>query len=1500
MALDPATIGDNLFNSGLTTLSYAPETLHVDQLLNSNDGVSFKSTDDDYDEDYEDYDEDDYEAINGAYPSIPLTQLTKQSIALPHANGKSDPIFQSQFNKEELVMPELAQYMWRYLQQLSPVSSQIQIYDNWITNNLISMLQSRHFTVGNISVYLEDITYEKPIHTINGKVCKLYPKYCEQKGLTYRARFYANLNYVDNKNTYEKQRVALFEIPVMKNSVLCNLRDLNPEQLLLVGESPKEPGGYFIIRGLARVVLGQEQLAVNRIFLLQEKAYGSTCRITTNSLRGTSLFRLILQKGSNQLILAQPSSVVNKIRQADKTKKDNELGINVLHLFQFLGYDLAGMIRLLTLFIHPDQLTIIEGKLSENILDLNLHPNATVRVMDLIGNVNKNLTPNEQAAEVNFIIMNDIFPHLNNIPCVNGQESINDKLTRIYGYKAYLLALMLARYLQKLANLRLEDDRNSIKNKRFEWAGRIMEQFTRTAWRKIFVDVQKKVSEGSLVVNHNNLQNLPKALDKESNNITTSFESSFTDSKWGPKGSKTKSNVATILDNTTLMSIMGHLLTINVPIFRKDTSAEKRSVVNSQYCKICPASTPEGNNCGLLKQLALLTRSTPESDDMPYLSYIVSSPLVQMYPNEQFTTQVIIYGKFMGWAQGEHLYYELVNLRKEGYFSYYSSIVWDKQIDNCIYVDCGPSILVHPVLPLNNNVPILLSMVNGRKLAEASITEWFLYGGIQFMSTWEQEQEHIKIADRYEDVLALQERKLALQEKLLIAEQQLQQVLKGESITVEQYTSIVLTPQLAQSRLAKAQQRVQRVKQGEKIIIRDAVAVLTVEEAEQLLAEAQQDLIDVNSNNIVKREMLGSIILTEELAKQRIETARLQLDKIMQYKDYTHCQFDGQAVMGLLATLITASDRDYAPRVTYQINMGKQAPGVNDNYFNAMDNKIKRLLYPQPPIAQTEAFRYLALNYRTPSQNIIISWMPADGNEEDGTRINLSLLASGKLRLAKTLIYTAKISAGEKLGRPALKEHDRKERYQQINDQGVPYIGAYLSQRQCVIGKVGNINASNAGQIQETNESVYINFTEEGVVQWVKCLPDDNASTVVIVSLNMSPFPQLGDKGAGLHAQKGVINRIVHNSQMPYTLKQGISPDLMINPSALPSRKTIGFLKEQYYNKAAILNGQILNLSAFRNYVNNAAYANHGFKASLQNQEDRDSLTRETLKAYGYDEMGNEVMVSPVTGKILDVPIFMGPVAYQSLKHRTIDKNQFRGTGRRDTQTRQPNQGRADNGGLRIGEMERNAIEGFGASSLLRYFLCEASDCYTTVFCKECGIFAEFNPCMRSYQCRLCNAKKQDLDRRALLEGNNQQLIAHINREIAQLNEQYTISYNSLRAQHERGIDVTQEYNILVSNYNSMLESKKQQIKQAVEHISTNNSVKSTFGRVTIPYVFKLFIHMMGSLGLFIRLNLSDYQDIYNSLNNPERIITEYDSKAITQMNAMLDSNRKHEYAEYE
>ncbi|KAJ2625013.1 DNA-dependent RNA polymerase II, partial [Coemansia sp. RSA 1694] len=424
-----------------------------------------------------------------------------------------------------------------------------------------------------------------------------------------------------------------------------------------------------------------------------------------------------------------------------------------------------------------------------------------------------------------------------------------------------------------------------------------------------------------------------------------------------------------------------------------------------------------------------------------------------------------------------------------------------------------------------------------------------------------------------------------------------------------------------------------------------------------------------------------------------------------------------------------------SPRNTYQSAMGKQAMGIMlTNYQLRMDTLTNILYYPQKPLATTRAMDYLKFRDLPAGQNAIVGIMCYGGyNQEDSVIMNQSSIDRGLFRSLYFRTYQ------DEEDRQGMKDMGTFEKptpettlrvklgtNEKLDEDGLIAPGTRVTGDDIIIGKTTAIPADSLELGQRTknhtkiNASKVLRSTERGIVDQVMLTTNEGGYNFVKVRIRSTRVPQMGDKFASRHGQKGTIGITYRTEDMPFSA-EGVVPDIIINPHAIPSRMTIGHLVECLLSKLSTLIGSEGDATPFTDVTVEA-------------------ISRELLER-GYQPRGFEVMYNGHTGRKLAAQVFLGPTYYQRLKHMVDDKIHSRARGPLQILTRQPVEGRARDGGLRFGEMERDVMIAHGVAQFLKERLFDVSDAYRVHVCDLCGLMVVASLKKNQFECRACNNK---------------------------------------------------------------------------------------------------------------------------------------------------------------
>lgn len=429
--------------------------------------------------------------------------------------------------------------------------------------------------------------------------------------------------------------------------------------------------------------------------------------------------------------------------------------------------------------------------------------------------------------------------------------------------------------------------------------------------------------------------------------------------------------------------------------------------------------------------------------------------------------------------------------------------------------------------------------------------------------------------------------------------------------------------------------------------------------------------------------------------------------------DITHLEIEPFTVLGAVAGLIPYPHHNQSPRNTYQCAMGKQAIGaIAYNQFKRIDTLLYLMIYPQQPMVKTKTIELINYDKLPAGQNATVAVMSYSGYDiEDALVLNKASLDRGfgrcETRRKTTAVlkryanHTQDIIGGMRVdesGEPIWQ-------HKSLGPDGLGEVGMKLDSGQVYINKSIPTNASegvlNTTQSQYKETPVIYRAPEPSHIDQVMMSVSDNDQALIKVLLRQHRRPELGDKFSSRHGQKGVCGIIVKQEDMPFN-DQGIVPDIIMNPHGFPSRMTVGKMIELISGKAGVLNGSL----------------EYGTCFGGSKLEDMSKI----LVDQGFSYSGKDMLYSGISGECLQAYIFFGPIYYQKLKHMVLDKMHARARGPRAVLTRQPTEGRSRDGGLRLGEMERDCVIAYGASQLLLERLMISSDAFEVDVCDKCGL----------------------------------------------------------------------------------------------------------------------------------------------------------------------------------
>ena len=495
------------------------------------------------------------------------------------------------------------------------------------------------------------------------------------------------------------------------------------------------------------------------------------------------------------------------------------------------------------------------------------------------------------------------------------------------------------------------------------------------------------------------------------------------------------------------------------------------------------------------------------------------------------------------------------------------------------------------------------------------------------------------------------------------------------------------------------------------------------------------EILNRVKNNELSWHHLIKMGIIELLDAQEEENALVASKESEITDSHTHLEVDPSNVFGVVASVLPYPEHNSSPRITMACAMAKQSLGVYaTNFGSRFDTRAYVMYCPQEPLVRTNVYKSLNLREKAAGQNCVVALLGYHGyNMADAIVVNRSAIDRGIARTAMFKTYETEerlYPGGQKdtieLPTTEVAGYRGEEVYKHLDEDGIVIPESEVSGRAVLVGKTSpprfleEISVFGAIEEKKRESSLALKSGEEGKIDSVLITEGPSGNRLVKVKVRGVKIPEIGDKFASRHGQKGVLGLLVPQEDMPFT-EGGIVPDLIVNPHAIPSRMTAGHLLEMLGGKAGSLGGEFGNGSAFSGTP--------------------EETYRETLKKAGFEEYGEEILYDGVTGRQIKAKIFIGVVYYQRLHHLVSNKVHVRSRGPVQLLTHQPTEGRAREGGLRFGEMERDCLIGYGASMLIKERLLEESDKTVQLVCTECGSTATHDYARNRNLCPVCGGE---------------------------------------------------------------------------------------------------------------------------------------------------------------
>jgi len=1065
-----------------------------------------------------------------------------------------------------------------------------------------------------------NIYYGKPTIYDENDVHFMYPNEARLRNMNYGFTIHFDVvvdfkitsedtNWEKKEHSITLEKIFLGRFPIMLQSDMCILQNLEPKVRFEMGECINDPGGYFIVDGKEKVIVCQEKFGDNMLYVRDNYSdlYNYSVEVKSASEDASKPKRTTAVRMVTALPTQSSAQIVVTIPNVRKP-------VPLFILMRALGVLSDKEII---------ETCLLDMEKHSGYVDLfipSIHDASVIFTQETALKYIATFTKGKTIPHVLEILSDYFLPHI-------GVMNFKDK--------AFFIGHMTFTLLRASRKEQAPTDRDNFKYKRVEVVGSLLSDLFKEYYtimqHKIYQKIDKEYYyhegqyQGMSFINliDNNYKEFFKERDVE-----VGFRKAFK-GNWGAEAHTKKPGVVQDLNRLSFNSALAQRRKINLPMDDSAKVIGPRLLHSSQWGIIDPLDTPDGGNVGLHKHMAIAAKITTHYSPVSliellrsegHLRYISECKPKYMAAN----TKIFVNGSWVGITPNPIGMTERFKfLRRLAVIPIYTSYAWDKQTNDIeIFTDAGR--LCRPIFYIDENNDLSLS-----RLLERESYSW------QQLTTGFHKKADEAFASNKNKVYTLEE-------------------LYGKS--------------------------------GE-----------------------------VNDKSLATEKAIIEYIDSSE---ENVSYISSTLKPSFKGTDYTHVDIHPSLMLGVMGNQIIFPENNQLPRNLFSCGQSKQgASWYHTNYQNRIDKMGLVLNYGQIPMVKSRYMHYINRETQPYGENPIVAIMCYGGyNVEDSILFNEASVKRGMFRTTYLNSYEAREESANIGGGmvDSVFTNIQNENvvgtkpgydYSHLDEYGLIKENTELNDKMAVIGKA-TIDLEDPSV--KIDGSVYPKKGQLGFVDKAFMTEGEEGRRIAKVRIREERIPAIGDKFCSRCGQKGTVGLVIPEEDMPYTA-DGIRPDLIVNPHAFPSRMTIGQLVEVLIGKAGVNYGAFGDCTAFLN------------------QGPKDELFGKLLTEVGYNKTGTEVLYNGMTGEQLESSIYIGPTYYMRLKHMVKDKINYRARGPRTMLTRQTVQGRANDGGLRVGEMERDGIIAHGAAKFLEQSMMERGDEYFMAICNHTGTIAIYN-----------------------------------------------------------------------------------------------------------------------------------------------------------------------------